>query len=331
MPSTAQAVLTAAATWRGQTFSQARYGASPFCASFVRWCFKQVNGSKLGLPEARSVPYYVRNGIHVSPGPWFADSLAGEEIGPVVTHQQPGDLLFFHDTARGPWPVGSITHVGIAVDSGERMADAGSGGLVHFRSHLATFPGKLVEIRRPLALGNATAQSVRRTAIVIAGGKAFAIARGHHVRDLTMQIACLPGSASSAVSGGRASVTGPGGQGSGSGRGGSGPSGGGGFGGGNGQHVPRPAPRIVAPVGSQFHWEISVNDHVIKPVNTIHVDAAFSGQRFKIFGHHHGARAYLNGKELRAAIRVELHNGAAHVWLDGKEIKPEHAEIEIST
>lgn len=330
MSNIAQSVLKAAAIWRGHYFSHADYGANPYCASFVRWCFKQVNGARLGLPEVRRVPYYVRKGIHVSPGPWFADSLAGEEVGPVVKVQQAGDLLFFRDTARGPWPVGSITHIGIAVDGGDHMADAGSGSLVHFRSHRATFPGLLVEIRRPLALGNAHTGTGRRTAITVARGQAFGMLHGHHVRDLSLQFACLSG--------------GMGGQSGASGRGGGGAGVGGGSGSGyGGSHVQRPqmpmhshprvepkTPHPATPQMTPRHWEISVNDRVVRPIHSAQVDISFAGQRFKLFGHDHQAQAFLNGARVsEALIRLVLQNGAAHVWFNGKEVKPDHAEVEI--
>jgi hypothetical protein len=339
MATTAQAVLNAAAVWRNRVFSEERYGASPYCASFVRWCFKQVNGTRLGLPEVSRVPYYVRKGIHVSPGPWFADSLAGEEVGPVVQHQQPGDLLFFHDTARGPWPVGSITHVGIALDSGDLMADAGSGSVVHFRSHRATFPGKLVEIRRPLALGTISANAGRRTAITIARGQAFGMMRGQHVRHLTVELSRQPGGdASAPTSSGRHrsifEVPNPtmnqmlGGA-----RGGASASGGSGSGSG-GNRSSHSVEHKPMHQGAQdhlrMHWTIAVNERIVKPIHSAHIEIAFAGRRFKMFAHDQAAQAFLDGAPVDdATLRVALQNGAAHVWLNGSEVKPDRAEIEV--
>jgi hypothetical protein len=39
----------------------------------------------------------------------------------------------------------------------------------------------------------------------------------------------------------------------------------------------------------------------------------------------------LNGARLTGAIdiKVKLQNGGAHVWIDGKEVKPEHVEMEV--
>ena len=328
MTYTAKAVLKAAETWNHQKFASAGYGKSPYCASFVRWCFKQVNGTTLGLPLVTRVPYYVRKGIHVGPGEWFADSMAGDAVGPVVEKQQPGDLVFFHDTCFGPWPIGSITHIGIAADHGDMIADAGTGSVVHFRSHRATFPGKFVEVRRPHMFLEASAGSASRTALVINRGRAFGMVHGHHVRDLTVQIACLPGSAASPAAtqrthaesrfnqtmaqmmtngmGGSSSSTArpPSNHGSGS---------------------------AAAGGEATFHWEISANGQRIKPVKSLQVDVAFEGGRLKVFGHDHIARGYLNGAGVKGVIvKAELKNGAAHVWLDGKEIKPEHAQIEFS-
>lgn len=50
MTHTAKAVLKAAETCNHQKLALADYGKRPYCASFVRWCFKQVNGTTLGLP-----------------------------------------------------------------------------------------------------------------------------------------------------------------------------------------------------------------------------------------------------------------------------------------
>lgn len=330
MTYTAQAVLKAAEVWKHQKFAAAGYGASPYCASFVRWCFKQVNGLELGLPLVTRVPYYVRKGIHNPPKEWCADSLAGDAVGPVVEKQQPGDLIFFHDTCFGPWPIGSITHIGIAADHGELMADAGSGSLVHFRSHRTTFPNKFVEIRRPRMFLAANADSGSRTALTINRGHAFGMVHGHHVRDLTLQIACLPGSAASTAAAQRTHAEsncnqtmaqmmtrGMGGSGSSS---------------STGRPASDHAPAHGGAAGeATFHWEISANGQRVKPVKSIQVDVAFAGGRFKVFGHDHMARGYLNGAGIRGVtLKAELKNGAAHVWLDGKEIKPEHAQIAIT-
>ncbi len=324
MSTSANAVLKAAASWRGRTFSRAGYGESPYCASFVRWCFERATGKKDGLPIVTTVPYYVRTGIHVGPGKWFADSMAGDEVGPVVRSQQPGDLVFFHDTADGPWPRGSITHIGIAVDNGDQIADAGSGSLVWFRSHRATFPGKFLEIRRPLVLGAAHAADVHRSAIMISHGHAFGMARGKHSNNITMHLVRSAGRGTAAA--------GPSGQ--------TGTMammmsgyGAGGGGGGHGK-IPNVPHRVEpkTPHDSQhFHWDVSVNGQIIKPVHSVQADIVYAGNHFKLFAHDHKGQGFMNGAPLAGAmdLKVTLQNGAAHVWIDGREVKPEHAEIEI--
>jgi len=306
------AILHMAGQWNHRHFSEAKYGKSPYCASFVRWCYEKATGTTFGLPMVTRVPYYQRKGIHVAPGMWFADSLAGDEVGPVVNSQRPGDLLFFHDTADGPWPRGSITHVGIAADTGDRIWDAGSGSLVWHRSHNATFPGKLVEIRRPRVLGASTSDSKRRSAITIANGKAFAMHHGAPARMLTVQF--MSPTAPASLHGG-----------------GAGPRGGVGIGGGGAGHM-RPTVEPKHPAGQQNQprrWIVSINDKEIRP-RSAEVDIEFGSQRFKLFGHDHRAQAFMNGARANdSIIRVVMFNGGAHVWVDGKEVKTAHAKIEI--
>ena len=81
-------------------------------------------------------------------GAAFANSLAGDEIGPKITSKsqlRPGDLVFWRQTyaefARSP----VITHVGIYAGN-NRVVDRGSSG-VHHRS-MDTF-SNFVEGRRP--------------------------------------------------------------------------------------------------------------------------------------------------------------------------------------
>jgi hypothetical protein len=303
MSNVAQAAIDAARMWKQHHFSSAHYGASPYCASFVRWCYERATGIKFGLPEARRIPYYERKRIHVQKGLWFADSLAGDEIGPLVRSQQPGDLLFFRNTASGPWPVGSITHVGIAVDHRDMIADAGSGSLVHFRSHASTFPGLLVEIRRPKVIGHGAAQSQARTAIHISRGQAFAMRRGTHVRGLTIEFASVEGSADAANARGYHSA----------------------------QTASVAAHSSQGSAGAGFHWEISVDGNRVKPVRSFQVDLDGGGHRFKLFAHDDRASGFLDGAPLKGAIRLKLEarNGMAHVWLDGREIKTTKAEVEV--
>ncbi len=183
----ANPVVEAAKSWRDKRFSDARYGMSPYCASFVRWSFEHGLGRMGTLPLVLSPPYYRKLGLHFAPGIWFADSLAGDEVGSLVQHQQAGDILLFRDTCSG-FPPGTITHVGIATDGGQEMADAGSGSLVHVRSHAATFPGLLVETRRPKQLMTAVASNARRSTLVISGGHAFGTCKGRPVQSLGIDV-----------------------------------------------------------------------------------------------------------------------------------------------
>lgn len=109
------------------------------------------------MPVAHLRPYYQEHHIQSLPtNENFADGLAGDAIGLKVpiTQVQAGDILLFKDTYySSDFPVGSITHVGIALDSNGTMADS-SGGRCHVRNHKSTFPGKLVEVRRPRCFGS---------------------------------------------------------------------------------------------------------------------------------------------------------------------------------
>ena len=295
MTHTAKAVLKAAETCNHQKLALADYGKRPYCASFVRWCFKQVNGTTLGLPLVTRVPYYVRKGIHVSPGEWYADFMACDAVGPVVEKQQPGDLFFFHDTCYGPWLIGAITHIGIAADHGDMIVDAGGGSVVHFRSHRATFPDKFVEIRRPRMFLEASAGGGSRTALVINRGRAFGMVHGHHVRDLTLQIACLPGSAASAATTQRSHAEpkfnqttaqmmtrGMGGSSSSTLRPPSDPGSG----------------SAAAASEATFHWEISANGQRINPVKSMQVD---------VIGQCKGCRVIMRHETKRDASMQRIH------------------------
>lgn len=126
------------------------------CAFFVRFVFEQALHEAGVMRVADIRPYYIENKIPALPtGKNFADGLAGDLVGPKVSPQQiqAGDLLFFKDTYNdGTFSKGSITHVGIALDSNGMMADS-SGGKCHVRNYKHYFPNKLVEVRRPHCLG----------------------------------------------------------------------------------------------------------------------------------------------------------------------------------
>lgn len=122
------------------------------CAFFVRHVYKTALHQAGIMRVADFRPYYIEHGIKALPtGANFADGLAGDLIGPKIPLHtvRAGDLLFFKDTYHSPeFPEGSITHVGIALDSNGLMADS-SRGRCHVRNYHITFPNKLVEVRRP--------------------------------------------------------------------------------------------------------------------------------------------------------------------------------------
>jgi NlpC/P60 family len=116
----------------------------PYCALFVRHVFRQC-GANLAVA---SKPSDWADSRHMAQGAAFANSLAGDEIGPKITSKsmlQPGDLVFWRKTyaefAHSP----VITHVGIYAGNG-KVVDRGSSG-VHYRS-IDTF-SDFVEGRRP--------------------------------------------------------------------------------------------------------------------------------------------------------------------------------------
>ncbi len=173
-------VVEVARGWNGRSFFEAKYGAYPFCASFVRHVYLTALGKQGEMPVAPLPPRYRRLGLRFPVGPWFADSLAGDEIGPEVTRAQlqPGDLLFFQNT-YGKYPAGTITHIGIHIGRGE-MAHAAGGGVVVAGAY---DPAGVVEARRPRALG----ATVKRTLITLRDGKAEARLHGAYAREQAME------------------------------------------------------------------------------------------------------------------------------------------------
>ena len=185
MNQNSKSVVDVAYSWQGRYFSEANYGASPYCASFVRYVFRQALGNSGELPIVYSPPHYQKLGLKYPAGPWFADSMAGDEVGPIVPTSQmaPGDVLFFQNTYPG-WAAGTITHIGICVGNDGLMADAGSGSLVHVRNQAVYFPGLLVETRRPKCLGS----TVERTKLALNNGSFEACLHNRRVWRLETQI-----------------------------------------------------------------------------------------------------------------------------------------------
>lgn len=149
-------VVDFARTWHNRSIRNERGCPAETCAFFVRFVFRSVLHQNGIMSVAHSRPYYKENHIQaLATSLNFADGLAGDVVGVRVSKNQvqPGDLLLFKDTYfSSEFPVGSITHVGIALDSNGMMADS-SGGLCHVRNHKTTFPNKLVEVRRPRCFG----------------------------------------------------------------------------------------------------------------------------------------------------------------------------------
>lgn len=84
-------------------------GVEAQCANFVRDVAKEVGLSF----SVTKTPF---DGF-LPTGEGYANSLAGPEIGNIVTVPSSGDLVFFQNT-YGDWPKGTITHVGIVVENG---------------------------------------------------------------------------------------------------------------------------------------------------------------------------------------------------------------------
>lgn len=150
-----QKVVEIARNWDKKSIYSMPGCPNETCAYFVRHVFKTALHQSGIMPVADFRPYYVEKNIKPLPtGKLFADGLAGDGIGSKVPihNIQAGDLLFFKDTYySNQFPEGSITHVGIALNSNGLMADS-SNGRCHVRNFHITFPGKLVEVRRPKCL-----------------------------------------------------------------------------------------------------------------------------------------------------------------------------------
>lgn len=171
-------------------------GLDAYCAAYVRWCFTGVGVS---LPVASEVEFYRHNGLRYVGAENTADGFSGRDIGDVVTRDvRAGDILLFRNTCRG-WPTGTITHVGIASESRGYMYDAGGGSLVHHRSIEGTFPGLLVEVRRPRVFGGAAEATPpydavparvndQSTRLVLKNGHVSAKLRGKPVRQLNVLV-----------------------------------------------------------------------------------------------------------------------------------------------
>lgn len=181
-------IETAARSWNGRSIYGVKGCPGETCAFFVRHVFEEALHGAGKMPVAHSRPYYKEHGVRALPtNENFADGLAGDEIGQKINLAQamPGDLLFFRDTYRGDFPVGSITHIGICIGAGGMMADS-SGGRCHVRNYHQTFPGLLVEVRRPRCLGAGIA--ARGTGISLTNGQIRAQMNGAQTKPQEIKI-----------------------------------------------------------------------------------------------------------------------------------------------
>lgn len=295
MTANAKRIVEKAFLMKEHYFPNEHYGIAPYCASFVRWLYKTALGVEFPIVSER--PYYKKHGIHYSTGKWFADSLAGDEVGAEIQadHMQEGDILFFKDTCRGYAP-GTITHVGVCVGPGGLMADAGSNNNIHIRRYQQTFPNLLVEVRRPRALLAPVASGVE---LSLKNGQIKAANRGTRVSNLELEID---------ISGGlNVSV--------------------------NKTRIPykivslditaTEAVRMSMPTG-RFGAPLGQSGFTGKPQS--------SGQsaHIKLFSHDHKSTATIGGSMTGSLkLKISYQNHALHIWINGKETRAISANITI--
>lgn len=121
-------------------------GISCQCANFVRYVFSQ---SGISLPSVNNpTDSWLIPGEPIGPG--YADSFAGDEVGPIVKKRNilPGDIVMYSNT-YGSWPEGVITHVGIYVGDGKIVHRPTSQGKVCLAN--LTY-ATIAQIRRPKQL-----------------------------------------------------------------------------------------------------------------------------------------------------------------------------------
>lgn len=167
-------VVNAARQWPGTPFN---YGVKAQCCMFVRHVFKQAG---IRLPVVAFPSDYhllVKDGL--STGEGYADSLAGDEVGPKVAlaNAQAGDIILFKDSYNDGWSPGIITHVGIYMGE-ETMIDRPTmNGTVLNRSVYAC-SGTIAELRRPKQFGAPGTRIALENGIVTAqlkGKRAWAL------------------------------------------------------------------------------------------------------------------------------------------------------------
>ncbi|MGJ5817399.1 C40 family peptidase [Paludibaculum fermentans] len=174
-------VVQCAKKWVNQPF---RYGVKAQCCEFVRHVFGQA-GIKLPVVKFPSdYALLVHDGL--STGAGYADSLAGDEVGPKVklSEAQAGDIILYKDTYNDGWSQGIITHVGIYMGD-EKMIDRPTmDGTVLHRS-VYTSTGSIAELRRPRQFADPT------TYIKLEAGVVKAAIKGKAVYSLEMGLSYL--------------------------------------------------------------------------------------------------------------------------------------------
>ncbi len=111
--SKADKVVAIAESWVGCAF---RPGMSAQCANFVRAVYAEA-GVELNAASAPDDIKYLGKGY--PQGPTYANSFAGDDVGVKISRLadvKPGDIVMFRNT-YGEYPDGTITHVGIALNS----------------------------------------------------------------------------------------------------------------------------------------------------------------------------------------------------------------------
>jgi hypothetical protein len=177
--------VAAARKWLGRSF-HGREQAQ--CANFVRAVFGEAG---IQLPcavrpsDAALLPPNAAN------GPSFANSFAGDEIGPKVAYgsHQPGDIVMYANT-YGSYRPGVITHVGI-VSSQSKVIHRPTAGMPVSEDPIQSM--RIAEIRRPKALTGSTHAPMKSIKIFQHGGKGAAVKNGAPTGLITLQISCAGG------------------------------------------------------------------------------------------------------------------------------------------
>lgn len=285
-------VLEVAKSWNEKSIKYVPGCPDQTCAFFVRFVFKQALHQAGRMPVAHTRPYYSEHNIRqLGTNADYADGLAGDVVGARINLQQiqPGDLLFFRDTYNdGSFPVGSITHVGIYLGN-NLMADS-SRGKCRVRNYKVTFPGLLVEARRPLCLGGAS----NGIGITLNNGE---LLKSGNVQEIKIKLgnsasaATVPGRFPMPVQSGRIPAT---------------------------NHIAR-KPQVFLN-GKEVPYKYI----------TLDIALPGGGKHIKLFYHDGQTSAFVAGQKTGNIEVTAKLQGGLHVWADGKEIKPASVNIGVS-